>query len=165
MIPTDSAKGFLPFSFLINDKRLRFSVWNKASSELKSTVDHSKHQKMAAKASRPAAAAPSLFSRVTNFFGTSSAAPAEDNQRERSTISKPTAAKKSYGFAQSNLRYQTDTTSEHLYRLKNISADQLRSASPPREAERPPLALQPTVSLLVEKEEEKEEEEEEEEQK
>ena len=123
---------------------------------MKSTVDHSKHRKAASKVSAPSST-PSFFNRVTSLF--SSTSNSSSTEREAPVAPPPpprlpraaaAASKKKYGFAQSNL-FHTDTTSENLYRLKNISAEQMRSSSPPRETERPPpLALQPAVSVVLE---------------
>ena len=110
-----------------------------------------------------AAAAPSLFSRVTSFITGSST---EAKPEEKSAEPGPRAAaasKKKYGFGQSNLLLHTDRTSENLYRLKNISADQMCSSSTSHDkVERPPaLALEPAVPAVLESDEEKEEEKEE----
>ena len=46
-------------------------------------------------------------------------------------------AKRSYGFATSNLSHFSDQNSEDLYRYKNISSDYMRETSPTRDEDEP----------------------------
>lgn len=49
------------------------------------------------------------------------------------TSTSRTPAKRSYGFATTNLSHFSDQNSEHLFRYKNISSDYMREISPTRE--------------------------------
>lgn len=137
-----------------------FSFWSKASSDIKTRVDQTKRQKMAAKSTMTpptSAAAPSFFNRLTQMFsgssGEAAASASVEPKAERSFASKPTApaSKKSYGFSSSNVRYQTDTASEDLYRYKNISSDLLETKTPYRDEASSTGSFHPAVSTVLEK--------------
>ena len=138
--------------------------WNKASNELQTHVVSSR----ARKAITPRSVVPSVlpppppsssteekssggsvFNKVARFFTGST----KETSAEPKTVAFSTTtaenAKRSYGFATSNLSLFSDQHSENLYRYKNISSDYMREESPPRQDDnterRPPSARRQNV--------------------
>jgi len=91
----------------------------------------------------------SVFNKVARFFTGST----KETSAEPKTVAFSTTtaenAKRSYGFATSNLSLFSDQHSENLYRYKNISSDYMREESPPRQDDnterRPPSARRQNV--------------------
>ncbi|CAF1064942.1 unnamed protein product [Adineta ricciae] len=113
--------------------------WDKASSELQSHVASSRSRKMAAKP----AGTTSLFSRMSRLItgqgsSTSEAAAASPPPPSPALAlaAQGGKAKRSYGFATTNLVHYNDKNSEDLYRFKNLTSEYMREASPPRNEDR-----------------------------
>jgi hypothetical protein len=116
-----------------------FRRWNKASNELQSHVVTSRSRKAAAARNAPAPSSTSgttifgaLGDRVSRLFTGGSKEETDEHQAVVPASAPRSHAKRSYGFATSNLSHFTDRNSEDLYRYKNISSDYMRETSPVR---------------------------------
>lgn len=70
--------------------------------------------------------------RVSRLFTGSSKEKSPTSGPSEHLVTPKSRAKRSYGFATSNLGHFSDQHSEDLYRYKNISSDYMRESSPPR---------------------------------
>jgi len=117
----------------------KFSYWHKASDDMNSHVSRSRAAKKASQ-QQQSTGSTSVFSRLSTAMFGSRAEPSASAEQSATGAK----SKRSFGFATRNLQWQTDKTSEDLYRYKNMPVDFASSAPAPNdEREDKPSAAVP----------------------